>query len=206
MAAVESSTVRAPIVTGRVRAELTARSRRVASGRVYGYELSCTTFRYCLVGADLEPQAPAGFLIVVGNGSDVTFGVADAGARDDESTPVAGDQEPRRVWWRRRSVLWIGAAILLFLCDYRHAASRPVSSDGAVNVLQAADLLPGNLLLTHWQVSDVSFYLSDLPLYAVLVLIFGPVPAVVHVGAAIVFSAVVLLAAALAKSGFTGRE
>jgi hypothetical protein len=132
--------------------------------------------------------------------------VADPRARDDEATPVAGDQEPRRVWWRRRSVLWIGAAILLFLCDYRHAASRPVSSDGAVNVLQAADLLHGNLLLTHWQVSDVSFYLSDLPLYAVLVLIFGPVPAVVHVGAAIVFSAVVLLAAALAKSGFTGRE
>ncbi|HXA57691.1 MAG TPA: hypothetical protein VNW94_00870 [Streptosporangiaceae bacterium] len=132
--------------------------------------------------------------------------MTDQAAREDGPGSAVGAREPRLEWWRRRSLLWIAAAVLLVLWNYRHAASRPVSSDGAVNVLQAADLLRGNLLLTHWQLSDVSFYLSDLPLYAVLVLIFGSVPAVVHLGAAIVFTAVVLLSAALAQGRSTGRE
>jgi hypothetical protein len=111
--------------------------------------------------------------------------------------------EPCR--WRRSGLLWVAAAVVVFLVNYRLAATKPVDSDGASNVLQAADLLHGNLLLRHWQVSDVSFYLTDLPLYAVLALIFGTAPAVVHVGAAVMFTAVVLLSAALARGRATGR-
>jgi len=102
-------------------------------------------------------------------------------------------------------VLWTALGLLIFLAALRTASSSPIDSDGASNVLQAADMLHGNLVLAHWQVSDVSFYLTDLPLYAVLVLIFGTVPLVVHAGAAMVFTAVVLLAALLAKGRSSDR-
>jgi hypothetical protein len=107
-------------------------------------------------------------------------------------------------WWRRPSVGWTALGLLIFGYAVRTASGSPIDSDGASNVLQAADLLHGNLVLQHWQVSDVSFYLTDLPLYAVLALIFGTAPAVLHVGAAVVFTAVVLLTALLAKG--PGRD
>lgn len=116
----------------------------------------------------------------------------------EATAPAAGDSEVRRAARMPHALLWGAAGLLVFLCALRLAASSPIDSDGASNVLQAADLVRGDLLLAHWHVSDVSFYLTDLPLYAALTLIFGTAPAVVHAGAAIVFTAVVLLTARLA--------
>jgi hypothetical protein len=115
-----------------------------------------------------------------------------------------GDSGERRGARVPDAALWSAAGLLVFLAALRLASSSPIDSDGASNVLQGADLLHGNLLLAHWHVSDVSFYLTDLPLYAVLTLIFGTAPAVVHVGAAIVFTAVVLLTVLLAGHGWRG--
>jgi len=122
----------------------------------------------------------------------------------DVSAPAIGGATGGATGERRAArlpapVLWSALWLLVFLASLRLAGSSPIDSDGASNVLQGADLLHGNLLLSHWQVSDVSFYLTDLPLYAVLALIFGTAPAVVHVGAAVVFTFVVLLTALLAR-------
>ncbi len=42
------------------------------------------------------------------------------------------------------------AAAGLFFCYWRQSQSIPLGSDGAGNVLQAWDMLHGNLLLSNW--------------------------------------------------------
>jgi hypothetical protein len=81
-----------------------------------------------------------------------------------------------------------------------------LTSDGASNVLQAWDMLHGNLLLTGWTVSDVSFYTIDLPEYMLVDAIRGVGPDVTHIGAAATYTLLVLLAAWLAKGQAAGRE
>ena len=74
-----------------------------------------------------------------------------------------------------------------------------LSSDGSGNILQAWDMLHGNLLLTHWWVSDVSFYTTELPQYALIEAISGLGPWVVHAAAAMTYTLLVLLSALLAR-------
>jgi hypothetical protein len=90
-------------------------------------------------------------------------------------------------------------------CYLRLAGTQAVNSDGAAQALQAWDMLHGNLLLHGWTVSDVSFYTTELPEYALVDFFRGLTPDVVHVAAAITYTLVVLLAALLAKSTATGR-
>ena len=92
----------------------------------------------------------------------------------------------------------------LFLC-YLHVARAPVNSDGASNALQAWDMLHGNLLLHGWQLSDVSFYTTELPQYMLVEQLRGLGPDMVHVAAAMTYTLLILLAALLAK-GTAGRE
>jgi hypothetical protein len=80
-----------------------------------------------------------------------------------------------------------------------------VTSDGASNALQASDMLHGNLLLAGWRLSDVSFYTTELPQYLVIERFIGLTTAVVHVASAMTYTALILLAAALAKGRSTGR-
>jgi len=101
---------------------------------------------------------------------------------------------------------WALAGIALFACYLHLSRTAAVDSDGASNVLQAWDMLHGNLLLRGWVLSDVSFYTTELPQYALIELIRGLSPDVVHIGAAITYTLLVLLAARLAKGGSTGRE
>jgi hypothetical protein len=96
------------------------------------------------------------------------------------------------------------AAAALFFCYWRQSQAVPLSSDGSSNVLQAWDMLHGNLLLQNWWVSDVSFYTTELPQY-MLIQALGPLgPWVVHAAAAMTFTLLVLLAAALAKGSARG--
>ena len=81
-----------------------------------------------------------------------------------------------------------------------------VTSDGSFIVLQAWDMLHGNLLLHGWAVADVSFYTIDLPEYMLVEAVRGFGPFVVHTGAALTYTLLVLLAGWLAKGRATGRE
>jgi hypothetical protein len=101
---------------------------------------------------------------------------------------------------------WTAAGAAGFVCYLRLAQTRAVNSDGAAQALQAWDLLHGNLLLRGWTTSDVSFYLTELPQYALIELVRGLSAQVVPVAAALSYTLVVLLAALLAAGrGPAGR-
>jgi hypothetical protein len=134
------------------------------------------------------------------------------------ATPAAGEATaveptsappPPRPRLRARGV-WAAACavagVALFLAYLRVSWTRPDTSDGAANALQAWDMLHGNLLLHGWTVSDVSFYTTELPEYMGVELIRGLGPGVVHVAAAFTYTLLVLLAGLLAKGRATGRE
>ncbi len=122
-----------------------------------------------------------------------------------ESTQPAPDSARRRT---ERTILVVLAVAVLFFCYLRQSSAIPVSSDGSGNILQAWDMLHGNLLLRHWYSSDVSFYTTELPQYALiealLVHWLGLGAWVVHVGAAMTYTLLVLLAALLAKGRAQG--
>ena len=104
---------------------------------------------------------------------------------------------------RRRWPCGLAAAVLFF-CYWRQSQAVPLSSDGSGNVLQAWDMLHGNLLLHNWWVSDVSFYTTELPQYMLIEALTGLGPWVVHVAAAMTYTLLVLLAALLAKGNARG--
>ncbi|HWG01260.1 MAG TPA: hypothetical protein VG164_05365 [Trebonia sp.] len=109
--------------------------------------------------------------------------------------------------WRRAVVAggWALAAIGGFIVYFRLARTRAVNSDGASQALQAWDLLHGNVLLHGWVLSDVSFYTTEIPEYALVEIVRGLGPDVVPVAAAATYTLAVLFAAALAKGKATGR-
>jgi len=65
-------------------------------------------------------------------------------------------------------------------------------------------MLHGNLLLHNWWVSDVSFYTTELPQYMLIEALTGLGPWVVHAGAAMTYTLLVLLAALLAIGNARG--
>ena len=107
-------------------------------------------------------------------------------------------------------VSWVGgtllAAVVLMVCYLRIAGTVPVTSDGAGNALQAWDMLHGNLLLHGWWVTDVSFYTTELPQYALVEAAAGLRPEVVHICAAMTYTLLVLLAAYVARGRARGAE
>jgi len=117
-------------------------------------------------------------------------------------TPGIVRTRARAAW---RPAVVVLAAVGLFALYWRQSESVAVSSDGAGNVLQAWAILHGNLLLHGWRVSDVSFYTTELPQYALIESLLGLSAQVVHVGAAMTYTALVLLAAWLAKGSARGR-
>ena len=117
-------------------------------------------------------------------------------------TPGIVRTRARAAW---RPAVVVLAAVGLFALYWRQSESVAVSSDGAGNVLQAWALLHGNLLLHGWRVSDVSFYTTELPQYALIESVLGLGAQVVHVGAAMTYTVLVLLAAWLAKGSARGR-
>ena len=48
------------------------------------------------------------------------------------------------------------------------AMTMPINADGASNALQAWEMLHGNVLLKGWTVTDVPFYSTELPQYALI--------------------------------------
>jgi hypothetical protein len=101
------------------------------------------------------------------------------------------------------SVLLLALACAgLFVLYFHQSLSAPFNSDGAANVLQAQAIIHGNPLLRGWWTSDVSFYTTELPEYALVTAIHGLSPNVVHVCGALTYTLTVLLTALVAR----GRE
>jgi hypothetical protein len=95
-------------------------------------------------------------------------------------------------------IICAGLSVLYF----HQSLSAPFNSDGAVNVLQAQAIVHGNPLLRGWWTSDVSFYTTELPEYALVTAIRGLAPNVVHICGALTYTLTVLLTALVAR----GRE
>lgn len=100
----------------------------------------------------------------------------------------------------------LAAVVILFAGYLRMSRSVPANADGASNALQAWDMLHGNLLLRGWSVTDVSFYTTELVQYMLVELIYGYRADAIHVAAAMTYTLLVVLAAAVAKGRATGRE
>jgi hypothetical protein len=91
-------------------------------------------------------------------------------------------------------------------CYLRIAGATQVNSDGAGMMLQASDMLHGNVLLHGWWATDVSFYTTDLPEYLVVTAAAGVRPEVVHICSALTYTMLVLLAAFVARGRARGAE
>jgi hypothetical protein len=125
-----------------------------------------------------------------------------------ERTGITGQRGRRGRLFRRSLAAFAvgGAAVGLFACYLRLSATFAAGSDGASNALEAWDLLHGNWLLRGWTLTDVSFYTTELPEYAVVELVRGLHPEVVHISAAITYTLLVMTAAALARGRARGGE
>ena len=126
----------------------------------------------------------------------------------EERAGVSGQRASRARVFRRvlAAIAVFGVAAGLFVCYLRLSATFPTGSDGASNALEAWDLLHGNWLLHGWTLTDVSFYTTELPEYALVELAHGLHPDVVHIAAAITYTLLVLAAAALARGRARGGE
>jgi hypothetical protein len=108
---------------------------------------------------------------------------------------------PRSAWAAGLTI----AALALFLCYLRAARTLGPNSDPAGQALEAWQLWHGNPLLRGWWLGDVSFYTVELPLTVVIEMIVGLGPGAIHVLAAVVYTAVLLLVALLARGQARGR-
>ncbi len=97
------------------------------------------------------------------------------------------------------------AGVALFTVYLRLSETYPLNSDSANILLMGWDLLHGHLLLHGWYMSDVSFYPTELPQYALLESLLGLHMQTAHVAAAMTYTLTFLLAVLLARSGSTGR-
>ena len=109
---------------------------------------------------------------------------------------------------RRR---WVAVAayllggVVLFVAYLRLSETYGLNSDSANILLMGWDLLHGHLLLHGWYMSDVSFYPTEIPQYALLESLLGLHMQTAHVAAAMTYTLTFLFAVLLARSGSAGR-
>ena len=135
---------------------------------------------------------------------------AGAETQPTSSLPSSGEPADRAARPGVRSrwtavAAYLLAGLALFVVYLRLSQTYPLNSDSANILLMASDLLHGHLLLRGWFMSDVSFYTTELPQYALLEAVLGVHMATAHVAAAMTYTLTFLLAVLLARSGATGR-
>ena len=141
----------------------------------------------------------------------VSMGVLRAGTETGPPSDEAVGPGSTRSPWPASRRRWIEvaafalAAAALFVVYLRLSRTVPENSDEANVLLVASDLLHGNLLLHGWYLTDVSFYTTEVPQYALLELLFGLHPDTAHIAAAMTYTLAVVLAVLLARGGFTSR-
>jgi hypothetical protein len=124
-----------------------------------------------------------------------------AGARRRGGPAVPGSPPRRGLGWGLALAVALAAVFLLALRQSRTVAAN---SDGAASVLQAQAMLHGNVLLSGWWTSDVSFFTTELPEYALVVAVHGASPNVVHICGALTYTLTLALAALLARGTAAG--
>jgi hypothetical protein len=116
----------------------------------------------------------------------------------------------RQRFGRHPRILWAAvlatAGLVLCFCYLRQAQTYELNSDPAGQALQAWQMWHGNPLLRGWWLGDISFYGVELPLNVIIEMVSGLRPDEVHILAAVVYTAVVLLTALLARGTARGRE
>jgi hypothetical protein len=122
-------------------------------------------------------------------------------ADPDLAAPAPGRGRRREILLAAGSLIVI---VLLYLAYLGQSRSLGSDSDGAGNVLQAWDMLHGNLLLHGWSLSDVSFYPTELPEYMIIELIHGLHPSVINAAGAATYTLLLIGVALLAKGRSTG--
>jgi hypothetical protein len=127
-------------------------------------------------------------------------------------------KRPRFTWprlsgpWLRRVILvaWpvglAAAGVALYLCYLAISRTEEVTSDGASIALQAWDMLHGNPLLRGWTATDVTFYTTEVPEWAIVEWVRGLNADVLHASAAITYTLVVLTGGLLGRGQAKGRE
>jgi hypothetical protein len=154
-------------------------------------------------------------------------GTVDAANRSGWGTEVdveltkSGEQTPPppggKARWRfperlRRHprLLWTAgvllAAFALYWAFLRQAQTYELDSDPAGQALQAWAMWHGNPLLRGWWLGDVSFYTVELPVNVIIEMIYGLRVGEIHILVALVYVAVVLLSALLARGNTRGSE
>jgi hypothetical protein len=129
-------------------------------------------------------------------------GARPAGQPRTRSRAQGGQALIRRLLAAAAIALAVG---LLFAAYLRVSRTYPENSDEANILLMSWDILHGNVLLHGWNLSDVSFYTTELPQYAVLERLLGLHADTAHVAAATTYTLAVLLAALLARGRASGR-
>ena len=107
------------------------------------------------------------------------------------STSSDGSAERSRLPGRRRSASLAAyplVGLALFTLYLRLSETYPLNSDSANILLMGWDLLHGHLLLHGWYMSDVSFYPTELPQYALLESFLGLHMQTAHVAAAMTYT------------------
>ncbi len=96
--------------------------------------------------------------------------------------------------------------VLLFIAYLQVSRTYAENSDESNDLLMAWDMLHGNVLLHGWYLSDVSFYTTELPQYAMLERFLGLHTDTAHVAAAMTYTLVLVLAVVLARGTVSGRD
>ena len=129
----------------------------------------------------------------------------------DAPAKHAARQAPGSAATGRRRLLAIGiwgacalAALALWAAYIRLSQTFPTDSDGAGNAYQAWQMLHGNPLLRGWELSDVSFYTTELPQYLLVELVTGLNANVIHVAAGMTYALALIGAVALAAGRARG--
>jgi hypothetical protein len=128
--------------------------------------------------------------------------VASQAAPAGSAPPGRKPRTPRR--WNALAV-YLLAGLALFAAYLRLSQTYSLNSDSANILLMGWDLLHGHLVLHGWFMSDVSFYPTEIPQYALLEALLGLHMSTANVAAAMTYTLVFLLAVLLARSGATGR-
>ena len=103
---------------------------------------------------------------------------------------MAVSLKSRTAWY----LLIFLALSVLYSC---FATQVPLNSDAASALLEAQDIAAGNILLSGWNLSTVSFYFTEILPYAVLIKVFGWHLSWAYVVPGMLLAAVVVVAAHL---------
>jgi len=119
--------------------------------------------------------------------------------------PPQSDSRPgvRKRW--ATVAAYLAAGVVLFAAYLRLSETYSLNSDSANILLMGWDLLHGHLLLHGWYMSDVAFYPTEIPQYALLESILGLHMQTAHVAAAMTYTLTFGFAVLLARSGSSGR-